>query len=42
MLDFSKQMQMALYYLEDGTVSANAYIKDEDIWRSFRYGQPRL
>lgn len=32
MSDFSKQMQMVLYHSEDGTVSVNAYIKDEDLW----------
>ena len=32
MYDFSKQMQMVLYHSEDGTVSVNAYIKDEELW----------
>lgn len=32
MSDFSKQMTMVLYHSEDGAVSINAYIKDEDLW----------
>ena len=32
MSDFSKQMQMVLYHSDDGAVSVNAYIKDEDLW----------
>ena len=32
MSDFSKQLQMVLYYSDDGTVSVNAHIKEEDLW----------
>lgn len=32
MNDFSKQMEMVLYYSEDGVVSVNTYIKDETLW----------
>lgn len=30
--DFSKQMQMVLYHSDDGDVSVNVYMKDEEFW----------
>ena len=30
MSDFMKQMQMVLYHSDDGDVTVNVYIKDED------------
>lgn len=32
MSDFMKQMQMVLYHSDDGDVTVNVYIKDEDLW----------
>ena len=32
MADFSKQMDMVLYNSNDGQVSVNAYIMDENLW----------
>lgn len=34
MANFNKQMEMVLYYSDEGDVSVDAYIAEESIWVS--------